>query len=272
MMLFNQLPEDVMLCIFSFISFHLIRRTLSLVCKKWNRISGDTSIVRKASSQNFESIRLHECLTCTQLKNVVERIIWVHTADIKLLDLAKTAISWEYVDSHDRRNHWRSLRILNIAKVELTPEFHVTATFANLLELNVCESRFDDNHLVEVSRICKTLCILNVSGCNGITDFGFENASLTSAIFINIFNCSRLTEQSINLIIENWEMMALYVKGLQLSAVRLEELYGDDIETGIIFLCGLYDKQARKCSYCKEAIFWTWTEIKGIHSLEILEI
>lgn len=163
------------------------------------------------------------------------------------------------------------MRILNIAKVELTAEFYVTATFANPLKLYTCESRFNDNHPVEVSRICKTLRILNVSGCTGITDFGFENASLTSALFI-ISNCSLLTEQSINRIIENWETMALCVKGLQLSAVQLEELSGDDIEVGITFFCGLYVKQARKCSYCKEAIFWTWTEIKGIHSLEILEI
>ena len=271
-MLFNQLPEDVILRIFSFISFHLIRRTISLVCKMWNRISEDPSIVRKAPSENFESIRLHECLTFTQLKNVVERVIWVRTADIKLLDLAKTVISWEYVDSHDRRNNWRSLRILNIAKLEPTAEFNVTATFANLLELNVCESRFNDNDLVEVSRICKTLRVLNVSGCTGITDFGFKKAFLKSVTFINISDCTLLTEQSINRIIETWETMALCVKGLQLSAVRLEELYGDDIEAGIIFLCGLYERQARKCVYCKEGIFWTWTDIKGIHSLEVLEI
>ena len=44
----------------------------------------------KALSENFESIRLHECLTFTQLKNVVRRVTWVHTADIKLLDLVKT--------------------------------------------------------------------------------------------------------------------------------------------------------------------------------------
>ena len=80
---FNQLPDDVILRIFSFISFHLIRRTISLVCKKWHRISGDASIVRKAPSVNLESIRLHECLTYWQLKNVVRRVIWVCTADIK---------------------------------------------------------------------------------------------------------------------------------------------------------------------------------------------
>ena len=48
------------------------------------------SIVRKAPSEKFKSIRLHECLTLTQLKNVVRRVTWVHTADIKLLDLVKT--------------------------------------------------------------------------------------------------------------------------------------------------------------------------------------
>ena len=79
-MLFKQLPKDATLCMSSFILFHLIRRTISLVREKWYRISEDLSIVRKASSENFESIRLHECLTFMQLNNVVETVIWVRTA------------------------------------------------------------------------------------------------------------------------------------------------------------------------------------------------
>ena len=82
-MLFNhssdQLPKDVILRIFSFISFHLIRRTISLLCRKWNRISEDPSIVRKVPIENFESIRLHESLTFTQLKNVVESYLGSHS-------------------------------------------------------------------------------------------------------------------------------------------------------------------------------------------------
>ena len=75
----DQLPKDVILRIFSFISFHLIRRTISLVCKKWSRISEDPSIVRKVPIENFESIRLHESLTFTQLKNVVESYLGSHS-------------------------------------------------------------------------------------------------------------------------------------------------------------------------------------------------
>ena len=78
--LFNQLPKEVILCMSSFILFHLIRGTISLVSKKWYRISEDPSIVGKAISENFESIPLHECLTFMQLKNVIERVIWVRTA------------------------------------------------------------------------------------------------------------------------------------------------------------------------------------------------
>ena len=46
--------------------------------------------MRKAPSEIFESLPLHECLSFTQLKNVVRRVAWVHTADIKLPDLVKT--------------------------------------------------------------------------------------------------------------------------------------------------------------------------------------
>ena len=57
-MLFNQLPDDVILRIFSFISFHLIRRTISLVCKKWNRTSEDPSLVGldQESSQTYSAL------------------------------------------------------------------------------------------------------------------------------------------------------------------------------------------------------------------------
>ena len=70
------------------ISSHLKKYPCHL--QKSKRISEIPSIVTKALSENFESIRLHECLTFTQLKNVVRRVTWVHTADIKLLDLVKT--------------------------------------------------------------------------------------------------------------------------------------------------------------------------------------
>ena len=254
----------------SFIPFKFLRRIVSRVCKKWHRISEDPTIVRTASSQEFETISLNEYLTYWQLKNVVERVIWVRTEDIKLLDLSKTAISWEYVDNKGIKSHWRNLRILNIAKL-VTAEFKVTTTFANLLELNVCESKFNDNHLVEVSRMCKMLRILNVSGC-AITDSGIENASLESLVFINISNCWLLTERSIRRIIESWETISLCVKGLNLSVVQFQELYGDDIGAGIISLCGLCTKQDRKCSYCSETIFWTWTDVAEIDSLLTLTI
>ena len=74
------------------------------------------------------------------------------------------------------------------------------ATFANLLELNVCESRINDNHLVGVLRICKTLPILNVSGCTGITDFGFKKAFLNEGLFSSTFpivhfTCNRAVDK-----------------------------------------------------------------------------
>ena len=58
----------------------------------------------------FDSINVWRVV---QLKNIVERVIWViRTADIELLHLAKTVtgISWEYVNSHGRRNHWRTFQ------------------------------------------------------------------------------------------------------------------------------------------------------------------
>lgn len=87
--------------------------------------------------------------------------------------------------------------------------------------------------------MCNTLRILNVSGCD-ITDFGIENTSLESLIFINISNCKMLTERSIRHIIENWEIVSLCVKGLNLSVVQFQELYGDDMEAGVKYFFVVY--------------------------------
>ena len=94
---FSELSEDVILHIFSFIPFRLLRRTICRVCKMWHRIASDPAIVRKASSHEFESIRLCDTINDCQLKNLVKRIIWARTEDIIVLDLAKISISWEYV-------------------------------------------------------------------------------------------------------------------------------------------------------------------------------
>lgn len=267
---FNVLPKDVILYIFSVISFKLLRRNVSLVCKKWHRISEDTTIVKLSSTKEFELIRLCQHLTYLQLKNVVEKIIWLRSADIKLLDLAKTAISWEYVnENHTRKSQWSNLRILNIVKL-VTMEFKVTTAFANLVELNVCESKFNNTHL-DISKMCNTLRILNVSGCS-ITDVGIEKASLESLIFINISNWKFLTERSIHRIIENWETSSLCVKGLNLSVVQIEELYGDDICKRELYRCVVFglNKNASACIVVKPSskrgltsqesiLFWLWS-------------
>ena len=79
-------PKKLFLCIFSFILSHLLWRTISLISKKWNRISEVLLILRKAPSENFESIWLRECLTFTQLKNVVRRVACVYKTDMKLIE------------------------------------------------------------------------------------------------------------------------------------------------------------------------------------------
>ena len=90
---FSELSEDVILHIFSFIPFRLLRRTICRVCKMWHRIASDPAIVRKASSHEFESIRLCDTINDRQLKNLVKRIVWARTEDIIVFDLAKTSIS-----------------------------------------------------------------------------------------------------------------------------------------------------------------------------------
>ena len=81
-----------------------------------------------------------------------------------------------------------------------------------------------------------------------------------------------LTERSIRHIIENWEIVSLCVKGLNLSVVQFQELYGDDMEAGVIFLCGLWTEQERRCRYCHETVYLTWTNIDEIDSLTNLII
>ena len=131
---FSELSEDVILHIFSFIPFRLPRRTICRVFKMWHRMASDPAIVRKASSHEFESIRLCDTINDCQLKNLVKRIIWARTEDITVLDLAKISISWEYVDDVSRRSHWRKLRVLFFVGVLFLTSSQGGAFFA--LELN----------------------------------------------------------------------------------------------------------------------------------------
>ena len=71
--LFNQLPDDVILRIFSFIPFHLIRRTISLSYKKWNRISEDPSLV----GLDQESSQTYSALLEQRLKAVLKRFLMI---------------------------------------------------------------------------------------------------------------------------------------------------------------------------------------------------
>ena len=90
--------------------------------------------MRKASSDEFESIRLCDTINDCQLKNLVKRIIWARTEDSIVLDLAKISISWEYVDDVSRRSHWRNLRVLFFVGVLFLTSSQRGAFFA--LELN----------------------------------------------------------------------------------------------------------------------------------------
>ena len=138
---FSELSEDVILHIFSFIPFRLLRRTICRVCKMWHRIASDPAIVRKASSHEFESIRLCDTINDCQLKNLVKRIIWARTEDVTVLDLAKISISWEYVDDVSRRSHWRKLRFLFFLGVLFLTSSQGGAFFCARIELK-CELPF----------------------------------------------------------------------------------------------------------------------------------
>ena len=100
----------------------------------WHRIASDSAIVRKASSHEFESIRLCDTINDCQLKNLVKRISWARTEDSIVLDLAKISISRECVDDVSRRSHWRKLRVLVFVGVLFLTSSQGGVFFA--LELN----------------------------------------------------------------------------------------------------------------------------------------
>ena len=107
----------------------------------WHRIASDPAIVRKASSHEFESIRLCDTINDCQLKNLVKRIIWARTEDIIVLDLAKISISWEYVDDVSRRSHCRKLRVLFFVGVLFLTSSQGDVFFCARIELK-CELPF----------------------------------------------------------------------------------------------------------------------------------
>ena len=47
----------------------------------------------------------------------------------------------------------------------------------NIVQLNLSETNLDDSHLVFITESISSLGILNVCGCENLTDTGINNAS-----------------------------------------------------------------------------------------------
>ena len=93
----NFLRMYVILHIFSFIPFNLLRRTICRVCKICYPISSDPAIVRKVLNHaNLNQFACSKTSNDRQLKKTT----------------TKVSICWEYVDDVCRRIHWRKLRVL----------------------------------------------------------------------------------------------------------------------------------------------------------------
>ena len=103
------------LVLFHFISFEEVSLSFAKVEKDfWNSVDCDKGSQRKfwVNSIGWMSY-LHTAEECSE-----KSYLGSHSRhQITWFSENCYSISWEYVNNHDRRNHWRSLRILNIAKL-----------------------------------------------------------------------------------------------------------------------------------------------------------
>ena len=54
------------------------------------------------------------------------------------------------------------------------------------MELNLSETKLDDSHLVFIMESISSLAILNICGCENLTDTGINNAAFDSLRFLGL--------------------------------------------------------------------------------------
>ena len=111
----------------------------------------------------------------------------------------------------------------------------------NIVELNLSETKLDDSHLVFITESISSLGILNVCGCENLTDMGINNASFDSLRFLGLAHC-KVGVDSIICAIQKHEIFAMCVEGVTLSTddiSHLLDLFPDLAEIGVPAVCGL---------------------------------
>ena len=272
----GSLPQSIILNIFSYLPYKFVRKTASLVCKVWLQISQDKSLIKYARDTEFSEVKAQNSSKET-VDNFRQAVKW-RPCLFQSIDLSGASTNWstfcEIVENCTR------LTVLNMARMQGGLSEYPVIRAINIVELNLSETKLDDSHLVFITESISSLGILNVCGCENLTDTGINNASFDSLRFLGLAHC-KVGVDSIICAIQKHEIFAMCVEGVTLSTddiSHLLDLFPDLAEIGVPAVCGLpqgtVSSEALQplCFYCrssplntvlsvKESIDGSWMEL-----------
>ena len=242
----DSFPQSIILNIFSYLPYKFFRKTASLVCKEWLQISQDKSLIKYARDTEFSEVKAQNWSTFCEIVENCTR-----------------------------------LTVLNMARMHGGLSENPVIRAINIVQLNLSATKLDDSHLVFITESISSLGILNVCGCENLTDTGINNASFDSLRFLGLAHC-KVGVDSIICAIQKHEIFAMCVEGITLSTddiSHLLDLFPDLAEIGVPAVCGLpqgtVSSEALQplCFYCrssplnmvlsvKESIDGSWMELK----------
>lgn len=77
-----------------------------------------------------------------------------------------------------------------MAKMKGTVSEYPLVRSVNIVELNLSETMIDDRLLAYITEVTPKLGILNLSGCQNLTDSGIERATFPSLWFLGLAHCN----------------------------------------------------------------------------------
>ena len=246
------------------------------MCKAWLQISQDKSLIKYARDSEFSEVKAQNSSKET-VDNFLQAVEW-RPCLFQSIDLSGAKTTWSTFC--EIVQNCPGLTVLNMAKMQGELSEYPVIRAINIVELNLSETKLDDSHLGFISESIPSLGILNVCGCENLTDTGINDAAFDSLRFLGLAYC-KVGVDSIICAIQKHEIFAMCVEGVTLSTddiSRLIDLFPGVAEIGVPALCGLpqgtVSSEALQplCFYCrssplntvlsvKESIDGSWMEL-----------
>ena len=236
----DNLPEEIILRIFTFLPLTFVFKTVSCVSKQFRRLAYDRSLVKFATNMIQEvDIDKQNSFSPEASWRLLSVISVAPSNCVKSLAIRNGNRTWEVLKLFQTK--WKEVRILNLSGTQGTvPDNVISNTvFKQLHELNVSGTGIDDYFLRQLSQTCSMLYCVNISKCSNVTHAGISSAAFNLAM-MNMSYC-QLGVESVIHVVREYGCTVTCIKGIDVTvsfADVIGTLFPEVIEIGIPVICG----------------------------------